>query len=91
MCNLLRLLTLNSTFHVFNEAAYPYKLSRLISFDLCFTIEQLYQWRLVNVYIGIFRQTNFSQEAIRLTTGDGGPSTTVKHVQMLKIVLYKYL
>ena len=26
--------------------------------------------------IGIFRQTNFSQEAIRLTTGDGGPSTS---------------
>ena len=25
--------------------------------------------------IGIFRQTNFSQEAIRLTAGDGGPST----------------
>ena len=24
--------------------------------------------------IGIFRQTNFSQEAIRLTAGDGGPS-----------------
>ena len=23
--------------------------------------------------IGIFRQTNLSQEAIRLTTGDGGP------------------
>ena len=41
--------------------------------------------------ISIFHQTNFSQEAIRLTAGDGGPSTTVKHVQMLKVVLYKYL
>ena len=41
--------------------------------------------------IGIFRQTNFSQEAIRLTAGDGVPGTTVKHVQMLKVVLYKYL
>ena len=31
--------------------------------------------------IGIFRQTNFSQEAIRLTAGDGGPSASVKHIQ----------
>ena len=93
-CNLLRFLTLNSTFHMFNGAAYPYKLSRLISltlFDLCFTIEQLYQWRYSTYTIGIFRQNNFSQEAIRLTAGDGGLSTTVKHVQMLKVVLYKYL
>ena len=33
-CNLLWLLTLNSTLHVLNRAAYPYRLSRLISFDL---------------------------------------------------------
>ena len=25
--------------------------------------------------IGIFRQTNFSQEAIRFEAGDGGPNT----------------
>ena len=36
----------------------------------CFTIEQLYQWT-----ISIFRQTDLNQEAIRLTAGDGGPST----------------
>ena len=69
-CNLLRFSTLNSTFHMFNGAAYPYKLSRLISltlFDLCFTIEQLYQWRYSTYTIGIFRQINFSQEAVRLT------------------------
>ena len=39
-------------------------------------IEQLYQWRSGIVYIiGIFRQTDLGQEAIRLTAGDGGPST----------------
>ena len=43
----------------------------------CFTIEQLYQWTFVTCIciIGIFRQTDVSQEAIRLTAGDGGPST----------------
>ena len=43
----------------------------------CFTIEQLYQWTFVTCIciIGIFRQTDLSQEAIRLTAGDGGPST----------------
>ena len=35
----------------------------------CFTIEQLYQWTFVTCIcsIGIFRQTDLSQEAIRLT------------------------
>ena len=42
----------------------------------CFTIEKLYQWRSVTVYtISIFRQTDLGQEAIRLTAGDGGPSS----------------
>ena len=43
----------------------------------CFTIEQLYQWTFVTCIcnIGIFRQTDLSQEAIRLTAGDGGQST----------------
>ena len=41
----------------------------------CFTIKQLYQWRFVTCTIGIFRQTDLSQEVIRLTAGDGGPST----------------
>ena len=37
--------------------------------------------------IGIFHQTNFSQEAIRFTAGDGGPSIlAVKHIQTLKAV-----
>ena len=54
--------------------------SLLIRFHMetkgCFTIEQLYQWRSVTVYtIGIFCQTDLGQEAIRLTAGDGGPST----------------
>ena len=54
--------------------------SPLIRFHMemkgCFTIEKLYQWRFVTVYtIGIFRQTDLGQEAIRLTEGDGGPST----------------
>ena len=41
----------------------------------CFTIEKFYQWRFITVYtIGIFRQTDLGQEAIRLTGGDGGPS-----------------
>ena len=39
--------------------------------------------------IGIFRQTNFSQEAIRLTAGDGGRVLAVKHIQTLKVVAYK--
>ena len=39
--------------------------------------------------IGIFRQTDLSQEAIRLTAGDGGPSIAVKHFQTLKVVLNK--
>ena len=83
-CNLLRLLTLNSTFNVFTGAAYPYKLSRLISFDLISPWIRdfvLLQNSFINgdmspYTIGIFRQTNFSQEAIRLTAGDGGPSTS---------------
>ena len=69
---------------MFDGAAYPYKpivdrslLTRVrMETKDCFTIEQLYQWRSVIVYtIGIFRQTNLGQEAIRLTAGDGGPST----------------
>ena len=42
----------------------------------CFTIEQLYQWRFVTCRptIAIFCQTDLSQEAIRLTAGDGSPS-----------------
>ena len=53
--------------------------SLLIRFHMetkgCFTIEKHYQWRSVIVYtIGIFRQTDLGQEAIRLTAGDGGPS-----------------
>ena len=31
--------------------------------------------------IGIFCQTNFSQEAIRLTAGDGGPSAGCQTIQ----------
>ena len=67
-------------FNVFDGAAYPYKpivdrslLTRVhMETKGCFTIEQLYQWRSVIVYtMGILRQT----EAIRLTAGDGGPST----------------
>ena len=39
----------------------------------------------------IFRQTDLGQEAIRLTEGDGGPSSllAVKHIQTLKVVSYK--
>ena len=77
-CYLLRLLTLNSTFHVFNGAAYPYKLSRLISFDLIspwiryfvLLLNSFINGDMSPYTIGIFRQTNFSQEAIRLTAGD---------------------
>ena len=74
-CNLLRLLTLNSTFHVFNGAAYPYKLSRLISFDLISPWIRYFNGDMSPYTIGSFRQTNFSQEAIRLTADDGGTST----------------
>ena len=91
---MLWFLTLNSTFHVLNRAAYPYKLSRLISFDLIspwIRFFVLLQNSFINgdmspYTIGIFRQTNFSQEAIRLTAGAGGPNTGVKHIQMLKVV-----
>ena len=57
----------------------------------CFTIEQLYQFTFVTCIciIGIFRQTNLSQEAIRLTAGDGGRVLAVTHIQTLKIVSYK--
>ena len=80
---------------MFDGAAYPYKpivdqslLTRVhMETKGCFTTEQLYQWRSVIVYtIGIFRQTDFGQEAIRLTARDGGPSTGF---QTLKVVSYK--
>ena len=41
--------------------------------------------------IGILRQTNLSQEAIRLTAGDGGPRTGCQTHSNAKVVLYKYL
>ena len=43
----------------------------------CFTIGQFYQWEFVTDTIGIFRQTNQGQEAIRVSTGE------------LKVVSYK--
>ena len=38
--------------------------------------------------IGIFWQTNLSQEAIRLTAGDGSPSTGCQTHSNVKVVLY---
>ena len=83
---------------MFDGAAYPYKpiedRSLLTRFHMetkgCFTIEQLYQWRSVIVYtIGIFRETDLGQEAIRLTASDGGRVLAFKHIQTLKVVSYK--
>ena len=93
MCNLLRLLTSNSKFHVFNGAAYPYNLSRLISFDLIspwiryFVL--LYNTCIngdMSPYtIGIFRQTERSYQVMEARV------LAVKHIQTLKVALYKYL
>ena len=50
----------------------------------CFTIEQLYQWTFVTCIctIGIFRQTNFSQEEVK-QQGLLARVLAVTHIQTL--------
>ena len=75
---------------MFDGAAYPHKLSRPIPLDpISHGNEGLFYYRKA-LSMEIFRQTDLGQEAIRLTAGDGGPST-VKHIQTLKVVSYKWL
>ena len=70
------------TFHVFDGAAYPYKPNRTIPLDLIshgneglFYSRTALSMEICHSTIGIFLQTDLGQEAIRLTAGDGGPST----------------
>ena len=64
-----------STFHVFDGAAYPYKPSRPIPLDpISHGNKGLFYYRKA-LSMEIFHQTDLGQEAIRLTAGDGGPST----------------
>ena len=67
---------------MFDGAAYPYKSNRPIALDrISHGNEGLFYNRtalsmeICHSTMGIFRQTDLSQEAIRLTAGDGGPST----------------
>ena len=55
---------------------------------LCFTIEQLYQWRFVTVYYQHFPpdQPTVNQEGIRLKQQG---MLAVTHIQTLKVVSYK--
>ena len=76
---------------MFDGAAYPYKPSRPIHLDpISHGNEGLFYYRKA-LSMEIFRQTDLGQEAIRLTVGDGGPSSllAVKHIQTLKVVSYK--
>ena len=62
---------------MFDGAAYTctYKPSRPIPLDsISHGSEGLFYYRKA-LSMEIFRQTNLGQEAIRLTAGDGGPST----------------
>ena len=66
---------------MFDGAAYHYKPSRPIPLDpISHGNEGLFYYKksFINgdLYtVGIFRQNDLGQEAIRLTAGDGGPST----------------
>ena len=51
----------------------------------CFTIEQPYQWRFVTVYYRHFPPDQLSQESIRLTEGDGGPSMMMMMIFVINV------
>ena len=60
---------------MFDGAAYPYKPSSPIHLDpISHGNEGLFYYR-KSLSMEIFRQTDLGQEAIRLTVGDGGPSS----------------
>ena len=60
---------------MFDGAAYPYKPNRPIPLDpISHGNEGLFHYRKA-LSMEIFRQIDLGQEAIRLTAGDGGPST----------------
>ena len=70
--------------HVFDGATYPYKPSRPIPLErISHGNKRLFYYRTalsmdichMHMYYRHFLPDNLSQEAIRLTAGDGGPST----------------
>ena len=60
-----------------NEGLFYYRTA--LSMEICHSILSAFS----------ARPTDLSQEAVRLTAGDGGPSTGGKHIQTLKVISYK--
>ena len=86
-----------STFHVFDGAAYLYKLSRPLPLDpishhrkrCCFTIEQLYQWRFLTVYYQHFPPDRLKSRRYQINSRGCWPeywlSHTFKYLKLLHI------